>query len=62
MAIVHTDELKTLEINCNLFRPMVEPCRLMVAGSGAATYVKSISMGLIKRPRDESNGIIEPNS
>ena len=55
MAIVHTDELKTLEINCNLFR-------LMVAGSGAATYVKSISMGLIKRPRDESNGIIEPNS
>ena len=30
------EEIKTVEINCNMFMPMLEPCRVMIAGSGSA--------------------------
>jgi len=37
---VWINEAKTLEINCGMFIPFLEPCHVMLAGSGSATYIK----------------------
>jgi len=42
MMQVSTSEKSSREVKCNMFLPEFKASKIMLAGSGSATYIKSI--------------------
>lgn len=38
----HLDRKRVINICCNLYEPIFDPCNVMLAGSGSGTYIKRI--------------------
>ena len=41
---VHLGKQKTINMVCSMYNPVFEPCKVMFAGSGFATYIKELKV------------------
>lgn len=48
-CLVHLSDTKYLDISCNMFKPALEESKVMIAGSGTASYLKSVKITVVKR-------------
>jgi hypothetical protein len=44
MMQVSTSDKSNREVKCNMFLPEFKPSKIMLSGSGSATYIKSIKV------------------
>jgi len=58
---IYISEKKMLNVMCNLYVPVLEPSRIMLAGSGNAVYIKELRIRQIDRVAFFRSGIREGN-
>jgi len=58
---IYISEKKMLNVMCNLYVPVLEPSRVMLAGSGNAVYIKELRIRQIDRVAFFRSGIREGN-
>lgn len=46
---VHLAKQKTINMVCSMYNPVFEPCKVMFAGSGYATYIKDLKVRQVPR-------------
>lgn len=49
------------DVKCNMFMPEFRPSKIMLAGSGSATYIKSLKLEHIPRTPFK-NIVVNPNA
>ena len=48
-AVFFLQEQKAITINCNMFIPELQPCKVVIAGQGSGVYLKSVEFSCHER-------------